>query len=195
MIMNRSRKKLNAVLNIALVIALLLFLIVPDAKSWVMKQLINVGLFNARIQKEPVKKDSFDKRVDYAFIDAAGKPIGRDSLIGKIVFINFWATWCPPCRAEMPSLQSLYNKLRHDPDFVFLFVSEDESFEDAISYFRQRKFDMPLVRSTGEVPQALYTGTLPTTIILGRSGEVIYKHEGMANYNTSRFIEELTALK
>jgi thiol-disulfide isomerase/thioredoxin len=193
--MKRNKKLLGTVLNIFLVVAVLVFLMVPTAKSWVMKQLINVGLFNARIKEEPAAQASAPVPLAFSFTDADGRTITPADVKGKIIFLNFWATWCPPCRAEMPSLQSLYNKLKSDPDISFFFISEDENFEDAITYFRRGNFTLPLVRQTAPLSPGLYAGTLPTTIILNREGRIVYRHEGMANYDTARFIEELTALK
>jgi thiol-disulfide isomerase/thioredoxin len=193
--MKWNKKLFSSMLNITLIVAVLIFLMVPTAKSWVMKQLINVGLFNARIKDQPSTQAAAVVPAAFSFIDAEGRTINFRDVEGKIVFLNFWATWCPPCRAEMPSLQSLYNKLKDDPAIVFLFVSEDENFNDAVTYFNRNNFRLPLVRTSGPMSAGLYAGTLPTTIILNRDGQIVYRHEGMANYDTARFIEELTALK
>jgi thiol-disulfide isomerase/thioredoxin len=108
-----------------------------------------------------------------------------------VVFINFWATWCPPCRAEMPSLQELYNELKDDHRIVFLFINEDEDVAKAKRYLQKEQYTMPLLTRTGNIPAAFYSGTLPTTVILNKEGQVIFKHEGIAAYNTGAFIQQL----
>ena len=69
----------------------------PDAKSWMLQQLVSVGLFKAEIKKDGI--EDLSETASFAFTDAAGKTATSADLKGKVVFINFWASWCPPCRA------------------------------------------------------------------------------------------------
>ena len=114
----------NNLVNILLTGFVLVVLFNPDAKSWMLQQLVKVGLFNAEIKKEGLK--DVPKNISFSFVNSEGKMLNTAELKGKVVFINFWASWCPPCRAEMPSIQALYNKLKSDDRIVFLFMNEDE---------------------------------------------------------------------
>jgi thiol-disulfide isomerase/thioredoxin len=194
--LNFSSKQTGRIINVVLVVLLLVFVFVPDAKSWVMKQMISTGLFNPKIDDKPLVDSLKDNTVaDFALLDAKGTVLRISDLKGKIVFINFWATWCPPCRAEMPSLDKLYSALRNDPDIVFLFVSEDDEIQKAIGYFASNQYNFPLYQLSGAAPATIYKGTLPTTVVINKAGRMIYHHEGMANYNAKDFIAKLKSLK
>ena len=171
----------------------LVLIISPDAKSWMLQQLVTVGLFKAEIKKEAVN-DNSSVNTEFAFTNSTGITATTASLKGKVVFVNFWASWCPPCRAEMPSLNNLYKKLKDDDRFVFLFMNEDEDKKKAIQYLDKNNFIIPLYERSGNVPNEIFSGTLPTTIVLNKQGKIVLKHEGMAGYNTDEFIKQLKEL-
>ena len=171
----------------------LVLIISPDAKSWMLQQLVTVGLFKAEIKKEAVN-DNSSVNTEFAFTNSTGITATTASLKGKVVFVNFWASWCPPCRAEMPSLNNLYKKLKDDNRFVFLFMNEDEDKKKTIQYLDKNNFIIPLYERSGNVPNEIFSGTLPTTIVLNKQGKIVLKHEGMAGYNTDEFIKQLKDL-
>lgn len=173
---------------------LLLLLFNPSAKSWLLQQIMSVGVFNAEIKKDHPPVSAPAETVIFSFLDEKGNKRSTADLKGKIVFINFWATWCPPCRAEMPSLNDLYNQFRSDDRFVFLFLNEDNDPAVAKRYLQNKGFNMPLMTGDGAVPKDVYSGTLPTTVVFNKKGEIVYKHEGLARYNTTEFIRQLKAL-
>jgi thiol-disulfide isomerase/thioredoxin len=189
------KKHSGKVLNISLITIILLLIFIPDTKSWMMRQLIRTGFFNAKPDKKPEMSASNISDFELTFVDTAGNHLSVASLKGKIVFINFWATWCSPCRAEMPSLNKLYQEFEDDKDIVFLFVSEDEDLSKAIEYQHAHQYHFPLYSTSGGSPGNFYSGTLPTTLVFDKGGKLFHKHEGMANYNTSKFISSLRALK
>lgn len=143
------------------------------------------------MEKEPA---SGSAAPSFSYIDARSQQVSTAGLKGKVVFINFWATWCPPCRAEMPSLDALYNEFKSDDRFVFLFINEDEDRAKAEQYLKESGFSVPLVTRAGTVPGELYSGTLPTTLVLNKEGAVVLKHEGVAGYNTPKFKQQLKDL-
>jgi thiol-disulfide isomerase/thioredoxin len=173
--------------------SLVLVLIVsPDAKSWLLQQLVSVGLFKAEIEKDGV--ENLPENASFSFSDASGRLTTTADLKGKVIFINFWASWCPPCRAEMPSLNELYKKLKDDDRFVFLFMNEDDDKRKAVEYLKKNGFTIPLCNSAGEVPFEIFGGTLPTTIVLDKDGRIVMNHTGMAGYNTDGFMKQLKEL-
>ena len=189
-----SKMMLKKAGNVLFIVLLLFFGFNTDAKSWVLRQLVSIGLFNAEIKKDAHSKNPPQNDLSFSFSDANGKQISTADLKGKIVFINFWASWCPPCRAEMPSLHALYNKFKDDNRFVFLFISEDDDLSKARSYLQKKEFDIPLTVSTGIVPSQIFSGTLPTTVVLDKEGKLVLKQEGIAGYNTPGFIQQLKDL-
>jgi thiol-disulfide isomerase/thioredoxin len=100
----------------------------------------------------------------------------------KVVFINFWATWCPPCVAEMPSIQGLYDK--YGEKVVFLMVAEDET-EKVTSFLHNNDYDFPVYYTRSGLPDELQTGLLPTTIVLDKNHQLHIKETGAANWNSN----------
>lgn len=181
------------ILNILFTTFILFFIFIPGTKAWMLQQFVSIGLFKPEIKKEGVKEIS-EADTNFSFTDASGKTASTAGLKGKVVFINFWASWCPPCIAEMPSMEALYKKFKDDDRFVFIFINEEEDKTKAIKYLEKNNYTMPMYSSTGNVPIEIYSGSLPTTIVLDREGKVVFKKDGMAGYNTDAFIKQLKDL-
>jgi thiol-disulfide isomerase/thioredoxin len=189
-----SESTLKKAGNVLFYSLMIFFVFSTDAKAWMLKQLVSLGLFQTEIKKGPSAKDMAQHNVSFSYYDANGRVVSSADLKGKVVFVNFWATWCPPCRAEMPSLSALYNQFKDDDRYVFLFISEDEDLTKAKSYLQKEGFDIPLASRAGDVPAQIYSGTLPTTIVFNKDGQVVLKKEGIAGYNTPAFIKQLKDL-
>lgn len=107
-----------------------------------------------------------------------GKAVKLSDYRGKVVFLNFWATWCPPCRSEMPAMQALYEKLK-DRGFVILAVDLAEKPDVVRAYVRDTKLTFPiLMDATGEVGGAWGAQSIPTTYIIDKGGRVIARGIG-----------------
>lgn len=110
---------------------------------------------------------------------------------GKVVFINFWATWCPPCVAEMPDLQELYNQYKDD--VVFLFVANDE--REKVQNFMQKKgYRLPVYYENSAPPKDLEHPSIPTTYVIDKEGKIVLKKVGAASWNSEAMFETLDAL-
>src|SRR5690606_19156359 len=131
---------------------------------------------------------------DFDFTDEKGNNRNTASLRGQVVFINFWASWCPPCRAEFPAIDKLYNTLKDNPAIFFLSMNEDNDPATGRAYLDKEKFSMPMYTPTGNLPQAIYSGSLPTTIVLDKEGKIRYHHTGIANYASPKFIKQIEEL-
>jgi thiol-disulfide isomerase/thioredoxin len=176
-----------------LICFLILMLVSPGAKSWVLQKLVSMGLFRANIQQEGVSGVA-SKETDFRFVNESGTVVSTDSLRGKVVFVNFWASWCPPCRAEMPSLQKLYDRFKNDKRMVMLFMNEDDDKAKAISFLKENQYSFPLLSTVGPVGASLFSGTLPTTLVLDKTGKLVMHHLGIADYGSESFINQLTNL-
>ena len=112
---------------------------------------------------------------DFALSDLSGAQIRLSDLRGKIVFLNVWATWCPPCRAEMPSMQALYERFK-GRDFVMLAVAEDTNRADVTAFVKELGVTFPVLLDTDNRLPARYGVTgFPETFVIDRDGQVI-KH-------------------
>jgi thiol-disulfide isomerase/thioredoxin len=174
---------------IVLMIALIIVQINPGAKQWLLRQLLHTGIYNAHIDK-PVSGHP----INFHYQDEQNNVHQIAHLKGKVVLINFWASWCPPCRAELPSLQNLYNGYGRDHRIAFVTINEDSELSAAKNYLKKNSFSLPLLKSPSGIADSLYSGTLPTTIILDKAGRVRYRHEGMANFAADDFMKQLKEL-
>jgi thiol-disulfide isomerase/thioredoxin len=117
-----------------------------------------------------------------------------DDLKGKVIFLNFWASWCPPCRAEMPTIQSLYNKMQNRKDIVFVMVSLDNDTSKAKNFIKERGFNFPVYFLNGYFPKIYDSGTIPSTYVISKEGKIVAKEVGMADYDTDKFLSFLNHL-
>ena len=163
----------------------------PDAKSFVLRQLVSTGLFNPNMDK---KSEDIASVNDFDFADENGNILNTSSLRGKVVFINFWASWCPPCRAEFPSIETLYSQFKDNPDVFFLTVNEDSDLAKGRAYLDNENFSVPMYQSISNVSSEVYSGTLPTTLVLDKEGVIRYHHTGIANYASGKFIRQMEEL-
>lgn len=110
---------------------------------------------------------------------------------GEIIIINFWATWCPPCIAEMPSLQDIFD--RYGKKVNFFFVSS-ESTDRLKSFLSKKGYHLPVFQSVSEAPELLQSNSLPTTYVLSKTGEIVVKKTGAADWNSEAFHKLLKEL-
>lgn len=174
-------------------IALVVLMVNPTARALMIQGLMKVGLFQPHIAA-PAPKLTSAALPDVLFQDAEGKTVHLTDFKGKVLFINFWATWCPPCIAEMPSINGLYEKLKNNKNIVFLIVDADHNFSKSIPFMRKRKFTMPLYQLAGPVPESLVSNSIPTTTIIDKNGRTTFHQEGGADYSNPKILAYLTEL-
>ena len=112
-------------------------------------------------------------------VDLAGKTVDKSGWPGKVVLVNFWATWCPPCREEIPELLQLKKEFQGRLEIVG--ISEDEDPPEAVLKFaRQKGMNYPIVMATDQLIEA-YGGVpaLPTSFLIDTQGRVVQKHSGL----------------
>lgn len=131
---------------------------------------------------------------DISFKDKSGKTVSLSSLKGKVVFINFWATWCPPCIHEMPSINELKQSYNGNDDIVFLMVDVDNNIEKSTAFMKDKGYDLPVYVPAGDIPQDYLGSAIPTTVILDKSGDMIARMEGGRDYKSPDIIKALNEL-
>ena len=138
--------------------------------------------------------ESEQKLADYNFTltDFDGKKISFEELKGKTIFLNFWATWCPPCIAEMPDIHDLYLKMKANNDVAFVLVSVDDDFEKAKAYIDRKEYEFPIYSMASRRPPVFQNNVVPTTYIISKEGYVVVQKSGMAKYDTKEIRSLLT---
>lgn len=190
-----TRKSIS---NIVLVVFILLVLFVPATKALMIRGLMSIGLFkpDTEVKQLPVT-DAADLS-GIQFKDSSGNTLDLGDLKGKVVFLNFWATWCPPCIAEMPSIHKLYEQFKDNKEVVFVMVDADSDFPKAQKFLDKKGYKLPVYAVASNIPKSIFAGSLPTTVVFDKMGRVAYNEVGAADYANEKFVEflkKLTVLK
>ena len=117
--------------------------------------------------------DAKRQSANFTLTDLQGKQWTLQDLRGKVVLVNFWATWCPPCKKEMPDLEALYQKFK-DQGFVILAISEDEETEKVAPFIAEQKVTYPILLDPGAKVNKLFeVEGIPKTFIYDRQGKLV----------------------
>jgi thiol-disulfide isomerase/thioredoxin len=137
------------------------------------------GKLTLRLLSEPIPVPAF------SFQDLEGRTLSSESWRGKVTIVNFWATWCPPCRAEIPDLIALQEKYRDHLQIIG--ISQDETGPEVVREFvTEHRINYPIVMSTPEI-ERIFPGiyALPTSFVIDRDLRIVQKHVGLLNPATT----------
>ena len=194
-----TRKSIISWLPLALFALVLFTPLRPIVLGGVQRGLLATGLWKAEVPalvpaKAPVVLTSsaaYPHNLPLTTLD--GKAANLSDLRGKVVFVNLWASWCPPCVAEMPGIHALYKKM--DPKKVaFVMLSLDENPAKAQAMLKRQGYTFPVYFPAGPLAPPFDSNSIPSTVILGPDGQVAARHNGMAEYDTPEFKAALEKL-
>lgn len=174
--------------NILFVLFIIL-LIIPQTRVPIQVGINRLMSFSPSTVSE-TKRDEL-KEYTWQLRDIDGNRFNLEEARGEVVLINLWATWCPPCIAEMPSFQELYDQ--YGEKVTFLFVSNEEA-PTINSFLEKHQYDLPIYQPLSIEPERLQSRSLPTTYLLSRSGEIVVEKKGVADWNASSFHRVLDEL-
>ncbi len=181
------------ILNGVFIILVLIVLFNPSAKALLIRGLMQVGLFQPDIS-QPIETASNSGLPNISFQNANGEMTNLRDQKGKVIFMNFWATWCPPCIAEMPSINKLYEKLKGNQNIIFIMVDADHDFTKSVPFMKLQQYMLPLYEANDQIPESILRGSIPTTIIFNKNGQIVFRHEGAGDYNGSQVTNYLLKL-
>lgn len=101
----------------------------------------------------------------------------------KVVFVSFWATWCAPCRAEMPSIQKLYDDYKDKVEFVFV---SNEDWSIIAEFYKKNNYELPTYNPLSKRPKQFNSETIPATFIVDKKGAIAMMKKGPANWNNTK---------
>ncbi len=118
--------------------------------------------------------------------DVSGNVVTMQNLKGKKLFVNLWASWCPPCKREMPSIEKLY-KSADTSKASFVLLSLDDDFDKAKKYITSAKLQLPVYYPAENLPSIFNVQSIPTTFLFDENGKLLKRIEGAENYNTDEY--------
>jgi thiol-disulfide isomerase/thioredoxin len=166
---------------------LIIFLLIPSTRTL----LIRATLFRPKLVTE--NSAILMKPEEYSLIleDLNGNTLDLNDYSKETIFISFWATWCPPCRAEMPSIQKLYN-LYNGKMQMFLITNEEKT--KVKSYLREFGYDLPVYFQKSPAIGVLDVNSLPTSFLISSKGEILVHKKGAANWDSMDFKKRLESI-
>jgi thiol-disulfide isomerase/thioredoxin len=188
-----QKSTLSRLLNGLFAVVILIILFNPSAKALLIRGLMKVGLFQLDIA-QPLKTVADKKLPDINFQSTNGQIMKLTNQKGKVIFMNFWATWCPPCIAEMPTINELQQKLKNNKNIIFIMVDTDHNFSKSVPFMSEHHFNLPLYQANNMIPENLLGNAIPTTVIFDKGGKMVFRHEGGADYSSSQILAYLTLL-
>lgn len=205
--MDKKQKKNWIQYGIFAVVAIILYTtgMHTELIGFAQRGLLATGIMNPNVEKiaeernlathnetattpNPTKAD-----FNLKLIDKEGNITSLEDLKGKVIFMNLWATWCPPCIAEMPSIAKLHETMGDQVAFVML--SMDKNFETAKKFDKRKGYNLPIYTPASSLPTIYNSSAIPTTYIIDADGNLALTHKGMADYSDSEFISFLRSLK
>ena len=127
----------------------------------------------------------------WSFADESGASITLDEFKDEVIFLNFWATWCGPCIAELPEIQKLYDAYGDKVKFILL---TNESPADVNQFLSSRDYDLPVYYSNNNAPAKLASNSIPTTFIIAKGGSIVDRKKGGANWHSKATFKIFDAL-
>lgn len=174
-----------------LVLIVVLLLIIPQTRTGIQVAInkISVAIFSPKAfsKEDQTALSPFIYKVQ----DMEGNRRGVEIGSGKITFVSYWATWCPPCIAEMPSIQSLYDD--YGDKIEFLLITNEDS-EIVKKFITKKGFTVPSVNPMMDTPKQLFERSIPTNYIIDQNGSIIIKEQGAADWNSQKVRDVLDGL-
>ncbi|MEX2347278.1 MAG: TlpA disulfide reductase family protein [Balneolaceae bacterium] len=165
-----------------------------DINFAMQRAMLWAGFFDAKTETEFTGPFLADEDYRFALVSENGENLDLETFKGDVVFINLWASWCPPCVAEMPTIQALYDDVVSYENIHFIMLSFDHEAEKSAEFMEKRGFNLPYYFPRSSQPEILSGSFLPTTFVISPLGQIVYKHEGMVNFDTQEFRDLLVSL-
>lgn len=170
-----------------LFVGFILAMLVPQTRSPIVVFVQRSFAIGPSVNKNKVQLQDYD----WQLTNTNKESLSFEQAKGEVVFLNFWATWCPPCIAEMPSMQKLYDSYG-DKIAFYLVTNEDPDKVEA--FMQKNNYSMPVYYTQSNPPKQLEHRALPTTFVIGKNGEIHIRESGATRWHGNRVTELLDKL-
>ncbi|UJF28730.1 TlpA family protein disulfide reductase [Kaistella sp. 97-N-M2] len=182
--MNFLRKNILNIIVIAFIAVLFLF---PEVKL----KLKDLFFPVAAIENAVTLQDS-DMDIELKGINAPNTNL-KNLKGDKLIFLNFWGTWCPPCREEWPTIQKLYDSKKGKIDFVLIAMQDEE--EKVVKFMKDNNYSVPVYIAQSPISNTVLPKVFPTTFLLDKNGRILLKEDASKDWNSKsvhQFIDTFT---
>ena len=156
-----------------------------EVAAFAQRTILAIGLITPDTELDEGGKGMIDYSFKIRTVD--GKVTELSEYKDKVIFINLWATWCAPCRAEMPGIQTLHDKMKDNEDIVFVMLSLDQDEGKVKKFINKKTYDFPIYLPATDIPEILRSLSIPATFVVAKNGQIVSKKVGMAKYDTRSF--------
>ncbi|WP_407401255.1 TlpA family protein disulfide reductase [Chryseobacterium sp.] len=176
--------KRNIIYVVVLAIVAAVFLI-PGLKDTLKEQFLPVATIENAVHIAPEDYD----------VDLKGINVPSTNLKNfkdKIVFLNFWGTWCPPCIKEWPSIQNLYDSKKDKIDFVLIAMKDEE--EKVRNFLKENNYNVPVYIAQSPISEKILPKAFPTTFLLDKEGRILLKEDAYKDWNSESSLQFINTI-
>jgi len=150
---------------------------------------------NANAEESLTRLKSEVSAPDFNLVDMDGKHHRLSDYRGKVLVVNFWATWCPPCREEMPSMNRAWKKIKNE-NIIFIGINVGETEDTIFEFFADYPVDfLVLLDITGDVIEQWPVKGLPTTFVINPEGKFVYRAIGAREWDNDKLLDKVRILQ
>ncbi|MDA3810891.1 MAG: TlpA family protein disulfide reductase [Spirochaetaceae bacterium] len=183
----KKKKRLDKITDI-LFYLFIVALLLPGSRNAIIIEVKRLTAFSPNEIRAEQRQTIEESEFYWEMETLTGVSVNLIDYTGKTIFLNEWATWCPPCIAEMPSIQKLYDQLNDDENVVFLMVTNEK--KSVVEEFINKNFyTFPVLLSRSNTPEAFYSPSIPTTFLVSPEGEIVLKEVGSKKWHGDNTVQ------
>jgi len=187
------KKKLFDKITDILFYLLIIAMIIPGSRTAITVGVKRVFAFAPKVISSDQRETIADNEYYWEMETLNGQRINLVEYAGKTIFLNEWATWCPPCIAEMPSIEKLYLELKDDKNVTFVIVTNEKK-SVVQEFINKNGYTFPVMIARSETPAALFSPSIPTTFVISPDGEIVLKEVGSKKWHGQATVDMIRAL-
>ncbi len=186
-----KEKKPHQIISDVIFVLLIIALLIPGSRMFLMSNLQRlIAISPKKIEAEnqvKIPKSAYSWQIQ----SITGEQKTFQDFSNKVILLNFWATWCPPCVAEMPSIQSLYDK--YGDRIAFILITNDDP-KTVKAFMKEKAYNLPIYYNLSAVPEVFSSRSIPRTMIISKQGKIVFDKTGAAKWDSESFIKKLNEL-
>ena len=190
-----KRKSLWSKIYDFIFIAFIVALLIPNSRIEIMAFVNRVKsmIIEPKVETSENALTVSASGYNWQLADINGNEVNLSEYKDKVLFVNIWATWCPPCVGEMPAIEGLYKKFKDNNKIKFLLISNEKK-SVIKSFIERHKYSFPVYSSLSKTPKEFSSQSIPTTFLISKNGKIIIHKTGVSNWNGNKMLEIVNKL-